>query len=411
MSLRKEGKNEKLKLMKLRHYAGLLLVLAPGLGTGWAAGFRLSSQDAFASGRGEAFAATADNPSAIYYNPAGLTQIEGLQARVGSYNIYLAPGFEANGRRFENQSKWHVVPQVFAAYGPENLPLTFGLGVYSPYGLGLKWAQDTGFRSIALESKMKYLTAHPVVALEVLPGMSLAAGPTFNYSRVDLKQGVLPVDAGDVFRFKGDDEDVGYTAGWRWQPHAKLALGAAYRSRTTMAYEGYTDLIPVYSRMDARLRFPIPHNVVMGISYRPTEKWNFEFNADFTEWSRVNQVSLDQAFPLPPFVLNWQSSWYYEVGVTRYLDKGWSLSAGYIFNESCMPDAFFNPLVADTDKHFITFGASWRGQRATLDFAYQFGYGPPHTVRGSAVSAAGQSADGRYDFTSHAVLLSFQWRF
>ena len=36
-------------------------------------GLRLSDQDAFATARGEAFVATADNPSAIYYNPAGIT--------------------------------------------------------------------------------------------------------------------------------------------------------------------------------------------------------------------------------------------------------------------------------------------------------------------------------------------------
>ena len=40
-------------------------------------GFRLPDQDAFATARGEAFVATADNPSAIYYNPAGITQIRG----------------------------------------------------------------------------------------------------------------------------------------------------------------------------------------------------------------------------------------------------------------------------------------------------------------------------------------------
>lgn len=39
----------------------------------FANGFRLADQDAFATARGEAFVATADNPSAVYYNPAGIT--------------------------------------------------------------------------------------------------------------------------------------------------------------------------------------------------------------------------------------------------------------------------------------------------------------------------------------------------
>jgi long-chain fatty acid transport protein len=58
-------------------------VLSHGLGT------RLASQDADAVARGEAFAATADNPSAVFYNPAGITQLDGVQVRMGTYAIAL----------------------------------------------------------------------------------------------------------------------------------------------------------------------------------------------------------------------------------------------------------------------------------------------------------------------------------
>ncbi|MHC9062867.1 hypothetical protein ACYX34_09280, partial [Nitrospira sp. CMX1] len=38
---------------------------------------RIQGQGAPASGMGNAFAAQADNPSALYYNPAGMTQLRG----------------------------------------------------------------------------------------------------------------------------------------------------------------------------------------------------------------------------------------------------------------------------------------------------------------------------------------------
>ena len=50
-------------------------------------GLRDPNQDPEGIARGNAFAATADNPSAIYYNPAGITQLEGNNARVGLYFI------------------------------------------------------------------------------------------------------------------------------------------------------------------------------------------------------------------------------------------------------------------------------------------------------------------------------------
>lgn len=46
-------------------------------------GVRIAQQDAAAVAQGNAFVATADNPSAIYYNPAGITQLEGQNFRSG----------------------------------------------------------------------------------------------------------------------------------------------------------------------------------------------------------------------------------------------------------------------------------------------------------------------------------------
>ncbi len=61
-----------------------------GVGLAWPAGsfalgFRVFDQDAFATARGDAFVATADNPSAVYYNPAGITQLKGHNVR-GAFN-------------------------------------------------------------------------------------------------------------------------------------------------------------------------------------------------------------------------------------------------------------------------------------------------------------------------------------
>src|ERR1035441_2381078 len=105
-----------------------------------ATGFRLPDQDAFATSRGEAFVATADNPSAIFYNPAGISQLEGNNLRAGIYAIYLDPSYKspANGQTYDNQLKYHAIPQFFYTYGRTNWPVSFGLGSYSPFGLGVR---------------------------------------------------------------------------------------------------------------------------------------------------------------------------------------------------------------------------------------------------------------------------------
>ena len=120
-------------------------------------GPRLPDQDAFATARGEAFAATADNASAIYYNPAGISQLEGFNFRAGIYGIYLPMSYKSpSGRTFDNEKDLQAAPQLFGTYKPEGSPITFGLGVYAPFGLGLKWAQDSGFRTVGTESQLTY---------------------------------------------------------------------------------------------------------------------------------------------------------------------------------------------------------------------------------------------------------------
>src|SRR5689334_11376830 len=146
----------------------------------FANGMRLVSQDGFASARGEAFVATADNPSAIYYNPAGLTQIEGDSLRSGIYSIYLDPTFQPPdnapnaGKTYHLNHHYAFVPQTFYSHTFEDLPLSFGAGLYAPYGASIAWPQDTGFRSIATEGRVTYIRLNPVIACKVLPTLSLA---------------------------------------------------------------------------------------------------------------------------------------------------------------------------------------------------------------------------------------------
>ena len=55
-----------------------------------------------------------------------------------------------------------------------------------------------------------------------------------------------------------------------------------------------------------------------------------------------------------PVTLDWQPSWMFEFGVTRYFDKGWHVSAGYVYSQNAVPDAYYTPLAADLDRQFFS---------------------------------------------------------
>lgn len=398
-------------------------------------GFRLASQDGFATARGEAFVATADNASAIYYNPAGITQIPGTSLRSGLYSIYVDPTFQppagaANAGATYNIAKhWNFVPQLFLTHSFENSPVSIGLGVYAPYGGNMDWPQDTGFRTIATEGSLKYFRANPVLAVRLAPNLSIAGGVMVDYGKIDLESGLRPFpQPPNFYRFKGDGWSVGYNLGVLWQPSEQVSLGGTFRSETPFTMSGQTEFeqlsagVP-YTTLPAHADFTFPLTAVVGLSYRPTPKWNLEFDADYTDWGSFGTVIINQqgtpppgGAQNPPVTLDWQPSWMYEFGVTRYFGNGWHASAGYVYNETSVPDAYYTPLAADLDRHFFSIGAGRRGKRFDFDVTYQFGYGPAHTVSGSTPSSiagliAGQTADGKYDFISHAVLVTVGMHF
>lgn len=429
-------KNRTRQMMSFPKYTVLLASCLSASATG----FRIPDQDAFATARGEAFAATADNASAVYYNPAGLTQLEGQNARGGIYGLYYNPQYTSpsTGNHFDGRDAWFGIPQLFYSYSLESqsVPITFGAGVYSPYGLSGHWDQNTGFRTLGLQASINYYTINPTVAIEILPNVSLGAGLRVNYAKTDLRQGLFwPNQPNDEFRFKGDGWDVGYDFGLLIKPHEKISIAAVFKSTTSFNLSGTTEYynnvpfppgappqfqVPAFPKqvVGANADFEFPLNAIFGVSYRPTPQWNFEFNADYTDWSSLQTVTIKQANGfnglIPqnlPLVLNWEPSWYYEFGATRYLNNGWSISAGYIFNENSVPDAHYNPIVADLDRHFLSIGAGHKAEHLSFDVAYQFGYGPTRTVSGSAPSATGQTADGDYKYFSHALFVTVGWHF
>ncbi len=414
-------------------YLIVLLAGTPSVLT--ANGFRLVSQDAFAAARGEAFVATADNESAVHYNPAGLTQLEGQNLRTGIYALHFEPTFTAPdgaenaGQEYEIENKNAFAPQLYYAYGLKDMPVTFGLGIYAPHGASVTWPQDTGFRAVAIEGELTYLRINPVVAVEVFPGVSLAGGIMVDYGDIGLEQGLLRTDQPftNAFRFEGDDLALGYNLGLLWKINEQWSFGATYRSSVTLGFEGETQIEqqPFIrpTTVPAEAEFEFPYTAVFGVSYRPTKKWNIEVNADYSNWSSIDTVTIRQkeAPPFPvlqdiPVSLKFEDSWIYKLGATRYFDDGWYASAGYLYNQNSVSSEFYSPTVADLDRQFFTIGIGREWCNYRVDVAYQVGYGWDRKVSGSTPASTpgrfvGQTADGTYGFSSQALLVSVGMKF
>ena len=91
----------------------LFLGMAAGPSPVFGLGMAVPDQDAFATARGNAFVATADDPAAVFYNPAGISQLEGVNVSAGAYGIVYDDRYTGPKNSVNSQTSWSALPQVF----------------------------------------------------------------------------------------------------------------------------------------------------------------------------------------------------------------------------------------------------------------------------------------------------------
>ena len=391
--------------VRITSFFFLMVIMLGKLG---AVGYRLPNQDPEAIARGDAFAATADNPSAIYYNPAGITQLEGQQISIGIYAVSAGQTYTSpSGVQTKADSSLQPVPQFYYTCTLTNVPISFGLGVYVPYGLSLDWGDNTQFNSLGESGKILYLCINPVVAWRVNQTLSIGIGPTINYSQANLDR-AIGLSPGDQFRINGDGTAFGFNAGILWQPHPMWSFGVNYRSATTVDYQGTSRAYPYFPRVSSSASIKYPQFVIGGISFRPTTNWNFEFDLDWTEWSSVQQIVFkNTSFGNVPLILDYNSSFIYEFGVTRQLGSGYFASVGYVYSENSSPSQSFSPLVPDANLQLGSIGFGHHGQRWDWAIAYHFAYNGGRTISNDS----NPQADGTYKTFNNAFNVSTTFKF
>jgi len=225
--------------VKLLKTVYIFLLILLGLSSQvFASGFAITTQGAKAVGMGTAFVATADDPSAVYYNPAGLAGLNDAAVYLGTTAMSPSTTFDnKTGAKEETEDQVFLPPHLCMAYPLRNLAL--GLGVYAPFGMGTRWS-DTGLtRYLATDSESETININPTVAMRVRSWLMLGAGIDFMRSTVVMKKMVdqSSVGGGDApFILDGNGDGWGYNAGIIIIPDKRLRLGASYRSEVKIDY-------------------------------------------------------------------------------------------------------------------------------------------------------------------------------
>ena len=380
----------------MRGWRGLavLLVLLLPASTSFAAGFRLPEAGNKANAMAFAFTAQADNPSAIYYNPAGLTQLEGNNIALGVTYVKENGGeftgstpLTGGATRSETQKDLNFfIPNLYYTHTTKDGWIAYGIGVFAPFGLGQEYEnRNTSiFRNQTTKIDLQTVVINPTIAFKINEVLSVGMGIDYMWGNVDYeKTPVIPPALGGPGQFftdlEGDGDAWGYNFGILVKATRNLKIGFNYRSRFDLEIEDAdftasnpVGLVPGIFPMGTTRAFGtlgIPATAALGVAYT-YDRFTIEADLDWTFWSSYQQLKITNA-TVPAFSStqpkNWKDVCALRTGLEYRVTDPIALRAGFSYDPTPSPGETLGPELPDADRYYYTLGAGFKIGNWTID--------------------------------------------
>ena len=363
----------------------------------WAGSFRILDHSASATGQASAFTAQADDASAGYYNPAGMTQLRGVQFSAGTTLIGGGFSFQnATGSTTQGDLRGSVaLPPPSNLYVTANLKdlgigssdsTTLGLAVFSPFGTLTRWPDSGPFATATTKAAFELIDIRPSIAFRPLPDVAIGLGAdiytfsgAFGEGQVERQfrwPGGLGIPAGTGMELNGRDTAAGFNVSLLYTPlrnedgRPLVNIGLIYRSQATLHLNGqlHAGGTPL---ADARTTFVVPQVLTGGIALWPVRdqdrEWKLELDVDYTGWKSVRNLDTTLSNGLTIATpASWISGYTVMIG-TEYKwlkpqplpDWNVAVRAGYWHSQKAIPDQTFNPAIPDGDQHALSTGVGF----------------------------------------------------
>ncbi|WP_320169626.1 OmpP1/FadL family transporter [Maridesulfovibrio sp.] len=398
-----------------------------------AAAFALFEWSARGNAMGGTMIARADDPSAIAWNPAGITQLEGTQTMVGVSAI--APENTLTTTYNGVQTDTDIKKEIF--YTPHafitqqiNENLWLGVGAYTRYGLGTAYDEDWEGRYSSYNTSIETYSLNPNLAYKFNDFVSVAAGMEFMYVKADLRKKIdstrqndPTTSAGDVDQtIKVDGVTPGFNVGIRITPTDKWALGFSWRSKMRHRAEGKAVYdrpdgvtTALYNDTDVSMTMKTPNMFMFGTSYDLMDNLSVEFDAIWSQWSDYSDLTYEfdstNAIGRNTVVVqkNWQDVWRFQFGVEYKPIESLALQAGYVYDQSPIRKGYEDYMLPTNDRQIVSGGLGWTYENFSIDASYMYLWMKKRTI--DARPTSGVLYTTTKDSITHIVSLSMGFNF
>ena len=352
---------------------------------------RFQPQGAAAAGQGNAFSAQADDPSAIHYNPAGLSQVNGIQVLTGttlvggSIKFNSPAGIDSRGDFGGSIAtpppSYSYVSANLGSFGWNSLSnVTVGLGLTSPFGLNARYPVDGPFNTAVTSAALPLIDIKPTVAYKLNDQLALGVGADIYTFASFLGQGHIEQKqvgaGGSTVELNGKGTGAGANFSLLYTPLRNsdgkpiASIGLVYRTQAVVPLSGSL-LVNGAKVADASTNLVLPQIYTGAIAIWPVRtserEWKLELDVEYVGWksNRDLDVHLSTGGVIPQ-PQQWKTVPVVAIGTEyKWLDPSWlprwdvALRSGYTRTEDPVPNTTYNPAVASLPSHAISIGAGF----------------------------------------------------
>lgn len=408
--------------------------LAFAVGSG---GFENATFSAKSIAMGNAVVAQADEPAAISYNPAGITQLRGLQVQGDMALIGGITHYSSESEKNTNSTgTLSVIPTGYVTINPGDIfkdRVVLGVGSDSPFGLSKKYESTHPIgRYAGYHAAIKMFTIKPVIALKITDWLSVGGGPMYyrifeDFGAQDYPNSLInPLLADGRIRMNMSGNRWGWHLGIFLKPHKKHQFGVYYRSRVNLHMKGKITVESSAFGGDfetgGNKKLNLPLNVTVGYAFKPSDRTTFEADFGYTRWATRARSYINYApvGMLDNIILSalaitdkdWNDSIGIHLGANHRMTDKLLLLGGFHFYWTPVPNSKWIPAVPDNNRMGLSVGLQYNlSKNLEIGLSYLGILTFPRKVDNETGEVLGASLDGKYTTYLHDAIftVTYKW--
>ena len=348
-------------------------------GVAQAGGYRVALQGQKALGMGHTGVAMTDSAETIFFNPGAITQLEAEMDIVGGITLLQGSTLYRNDATGSTVETDNPLGTPINAYLAQKLSqdLSWGLGIYTPYGNKVEWPTDWAGSHLVNFIELQAIYIQPTIGYQISESTSIGFGPTLVLGSVEFNRNLSTSlrDATGRSNVTIEAKNVtawGYNIGLLHEISEQTRFGISYRSEVIVEArdeDATFDNIPAslpgqYDNVTFDADLPLPAELTIGVAYDYSDKLTLAFDVNRTFWDVYDELVIEFDNGVTSTnPRNYEDSSIVRFGAQYRYDEKLTLRAGIYFDESPVPDGAFAPETPRNDAIGYTVGATYHASK------------------------------------------------